>query len=423
VHKTLPELVALWQKPRGAVPPNEERPELHHPLQWFREIEQASEQLKLIRRFQNNEPGVADLLVRIYYPLIKRFAGYSARPSQRDWMDLTQEAVVALWFACVRWDFTREITSPYSYIYSYIKSYTRRYRMTELEVVRHPVHLYEGGAASRQGYDKIPFNRARSILFSDLGEAHGLRSEASETSFQDMLVDERELAEETLSDEELRAKLPEVVIELSRGLAPRDIDMIVRRYGETERTLEELGQECGVTRERVRQIEVKVFAHFLERARALKCRREKFRTFEEWATALVRAVQTQKSEAELLVISEAARQKALFASVDRAVMKLREEKALKVHSAVESILAQTKLVRIQSRTASASSHLSAQSRLAAHAESFEARLAARKVVTRGRSSRFKEALAKTRRAISESRRCEAPEEAQKKEEDDWFPYG
>jgi RNA polymerase sigma-32 factor len=78
--------------------------------------------------------------------------------------------------------------------------------------------------------------------------------------WQDWLVDTSESAETRLSGAEELGRRQRLLAQAMKGLQPRERDIIVaRRLSENPSTLEDLSQKLGVSRERVRQIEVRAF--------------------------------------------------------------------------------------------------------------------------------------------------------------------
>jgi RNA polymerase primary sigma factor len=74
--------------------------------------------------------------------------------------------------------------------------------------------------------------------------------------------------------------LAENTREILATLAPREAHVLRKRFGigeETERTLDEVGEDLGVTRERVRQIEAKALRKLRHpsRRRSIECFRER----------------------------------------------------------------------------------------------------------------------------------------------------
>ncbi|MBU3991015.1 MAG: RNA polymerase sigma factor RpoH [Alphaproteobacteria bacterium] len=84
--------------------------------------------------------------------------------------------------------------------------------------------------------------------------------EDSESQWQDILADERPLQDETVADAEEAAYRRELLNEAMDTLNERERHILTdRRLSEDPRTLEELSQVYNVSRERVRQIEVRAF--------------------------------------------------------------------------------------------------------------------------------------------------------------------
>ena len=78
-----------------------------------------------------------------------------------------------------------------------------------------------------------------------------------ETELEEFIIDESPGPEELVAREITKENL---LIYMQKFLKPREIEVLRMRYGfdtETPMTLEEIGQQLGITRERVRQIEQK----------------------------------------------------------------------------------------------------------------------------------------------------------------------
>jgi RNA polymerase sigma-32 factor len=85
-------------------------------------------------------------------------------------------------------------------------------------------------------------------------------NEDGEGQWQDSLVDTGPLQDEIVADAEERVQRHALLIEAMQGLSDREKHILTeRRLVDEPRTLEELSQEFGVSRERVRQIEVRAF--------------------------------------------------------------------------------------------------------------------------------------------------------------------
>jgi len=85
-------------------------------------------------------------------------------------------------------------------------------------------------------------------------------SEDGEGQWQDFLVSEAPLQDEVIADEEERQVRRELLADAMESLNDREKHILVeRRLSEEPKTLEDLSQVYGVSRERIRQIEVRAF--------------------------------------------------------------------------------------------------------------------------------------------------------------------
>ena len=95
------------------------------------------------------------------------------------------------------------------------------------------------------------------------GPDHSLnspRSAESEGEWQDWLVDESQDQEQVYADRQELNQRSKLLFSAMKTLNPREQYIIQkRRLSESAATLEELGSEFGISRERVRQVEVKAF--------------------------------------------------------------------------------------------------------------------------------------------------------------------
>lgn len=103
-----------------------------------------------------------------------------------------------------------------------------------------------------------------------LGGDHSLNSQISrhdgeEGQWQDLLADEGDSQEVKFAEQEETNIRKKMMLEALSLLKPREKDIIIkRRLSESPKTLEELSQEYKVSRERVRQIEVRAFEKLQE---------------------------------------------------------------------------------------------------------------------------------------------------------------
>jgi RNA polymerase sigma-32 factor len=132
----------------------------------------------------------------------------------------------------------------------------------------HPDHV--AAIATKLGVtneDVISMNRRLSGPDSSLNSP--LRSD-SESEWQDWLVDDQTVSQETtVAEDQERTQRMGLLDEAMTGLTDRERHILTeRRLKDDPTTLEELAGEYGVSRERVRQIEVRAFEKLQKAMRA-----------------------------------------------------------------------------------------------------------------------------------------------------------
>jgi RNA polymerase sigma-32 factor len=106
--------------------------------------------------------------------------------------------------------------------------------------------------------DVVSMNR-RMAMGGDTSLNVSMRDD-SESQWQDMLADTDPLQDEILAESEEKEVRHELLLEAMDDLNDREKHILTeRRLAEEPKTLEELSQVYGVSRERVRQIEVRAF--------------------------------------------------------------------------------------------------------------------------------------------------------------------
>jgi RNA polymerase sigma-32 factor len=104
----------------------------------------------------------------------------------------------------------------------------------------------------------VSMNR-RMMMGGDASLNVSLREEG-EGQWQDMLLDDSPLQDETVAEAEEAGMRHEMLVEAMDGLNDRERQILTeRRLSDEPKTLEELSQVYNVSRERVRQIEVRAF--------------------------------------------------------------------------------------------------------------------------------------------------------------------
>jgi RNA polymerase sigma-32 factor len=214
---------------------------------------------------------------------------------RRSWtnlLDLVQEGNLGLLQAVQRFDPEQGVKLS-SYAAYWIRAYILKYlidniRMVRLGSSRAERKLFfrlnrEKRELERQGFEPVPKLLAerldvteddvehmqRRLAEGELSLDAPLTSGEPDRSFGDLIAGSGESAEQQVGDEELRSVFLAKVHEFADGLDERERRIVdARILAEEPKTLQELGEEFGVTRERVRQLEARLVNRLREYLKA-----------------------------------------------------------------------------------------------------------------------------------------------------------
>ncbi len=277
IDSNLPDAVQMYLKEIGRTPllTSEEEKEL------AKRIEKGDEECR--RRFiQAN--------LRLVVSIAKRYVNRSPNLSI---LDLVQEGNIGLSRAVEKFDYRRGFKFS-TYATWWIRQAITRALADQSRTIRIPVHMVETISKYTQAKRRLLQELGREPLAEEIAVEMNLPVEKihhiqkisqdvvslespigdddEDSTLSEFIQDERNLTPaQTASQALLKDRIKEILVDLT----PREQKILEMRFGLTDgvtHTLEEVGKEFNVTRERIRQIEAKALARIRihEKSRSLE---------------------------------------------------------------------------------------------------------------------------------------------------------
>ena len=255
------------------------------PIDTATKLKLTPEELKIIRDGELSQKRLIECNLRLVVSIAKRYIGHGLTL-----LDLIQEGNLGLTRGIEKFDYTMGFKLS-TYVTWWIRQAVSRALADQSKTIRIPVHMVETINRLNKVKKKLTTELGYEPSIKQIAKAMKVSEEKVEEVMQiamdpisldkpvgdeddsivaDFIADQNVISPETNAE---RVMLKEQIQSLLGGLKEREKKVLVLRFGiddDHPRTLEEVGRELNVTRERIRQIEDKALRKLRYRAKSLQ---------------------------------------------------------------------------------------------------------------------------------------------------------
>ena len=255
------------------------------PLDAARKIKLNEDELKVVKKGELAQEILIKCNLRLVVSIAKRYIGHGL-----SLLDLIQEGNLGLTRGIEKFDYKMGFKLS-TYVTWWIRQAVSRALADQSKTIRIPVHMVETINRLNKERKKLTSELGYEPSIKQLAKGMKMTEEKVEEVIQiamdpisldkpvgdeddsivaDFIADQNVISPETNAE---RVMLKEKIQGLLGGLKEREKKVLVLRFGiddDHPRTLEEVGKELKVTRERIRQIEDKALRKLKIRAKSLR---------------------------------------------------------------------------------------------------------------------------------------------------------